>query len=763
MAESRPSLDSIFSAPAGPVVINMGKQPERPSLDAIFSEAPSNPMGEDATPAQVIRNAAMGRIDRTQAEDYLKSVGMDANSIDRFGDNASSFDTLAGLAQKPGQGAMFGTADEAVGAVTNPAAQEAMRRQLDMASKNYPVTSAGLEIGGNILGTLGLSRAFPKISGAIVNAASKGVIPSLATSAGVGAVSGGIYGAGEGEGGADARLKNAGDMGLFGGLGGVAGAAGAKVLGPLTRRALSIFSKSAPKAIPAGVRDMAESAAEKTAQEVPVEPASLGKVSKAVNQDVGELNPNIVTSLSKPGEALIDTNGAKVRQLAKGAAQYAGGQEVAENFFNRRVLKAPEKIKESIAQNIGGNDAYHATVDDILAVGREKAKPLYDEAYKANKSIVSKQIDKILETPAGKDALRQASVNMQNDMATMGGKDIGLTEQAKLAGTKADGGVIPGLNLRSLDYVKKALDDKISGAIRSGDKGVSRILIGLKNSLVDAMDAADVTAKAGQKSFKAEGGLYKQARVASGDYLKTTEAMENGKNFMSLDPELVAKQFKALPETEKTAYLSGVSKQLRDIVDKAPEGRNVYNQILGKPEQQKRLAAILSPEQYKNLASDLKAQDRLYKLRNEVLGGSPTTSKAVAAKEIETLSSDLQNIPSSSANFLGYVGKFIAKRFDGLNDSTARQVAQILFEERPERKLYLLEQMAGRKGTDMAQKKAAKAAYFAMDDAMKVFDKDTANKVVGAVVVGGHAGESKASSEETKYPPLRIDIGKRTQ
>ena len=422
------------------------------------------------------------------------------------------------------------------------------------------------------------------------------------------------------------------------------------------------------------------------------------RVGKTLQKEYGQTLPQVTQALKQEGSAIIDTHNAKIRQLAKGAAQYAGGQEVAEKFFNERLAKAPDKIVQSISKNIGGVDAYYATADDLLAAGREKAKPFYDKAY--SQVVPDSTVTRSLyQMPEISKALDKAYSQYPSELQGVARNSI-----------------------KALDYAKRALDDEINIAQRAGENNLARSRTSVKNQLLRAMDEVSPD--------------YKEARKLSGDYLSINNAMESGKDFMKVDPERLASQFKALSPAEQTAYRTGVAKQLRDLTDKTMEGGSSYNRIFGRPENQKRLAAILSPEQYKNFAEDMRAQDRVFKLRNEILGGSPTASKQVAAQQIAELGGMITANPQLGAMQL--VKSYVTKAFDGLNDDTARKVAEIIFEERPAQKLKLLDEISKGKGLSAKERQLAKRAFVMTDQA---FNEIKAAQSVAGGIIGSKVSE----------------------
>ncbi len=559
-------------------------------------------------------------------------------------------------------------------------------------AQDNPVTALGANVAGGVAGAVGAARGLPSVTKGISDFAKRGFGQKVATAAGLGAVSGGVYGFGAGEGGFENRAEEAMAAAPYGAGFGVAIPMAAVVARPLTERVKNLLARRAA-AIPAGatMQDIAQAA------DMPA-PAELSEkmvaqVGKKLQGEFGAALPTVTQALKDEGTAIIDTHSAKVRQLAKGAAQYAGGQEVAEKFFNERLSKVPDDIVRTISKNIASADAFYATTDDLLEAGRGKARPLYESAYKAvvPDNVVTKQLYQMPEISGALDA---AYKKFPSELQGVGRNSI-----------------------KALDYAKRVLDDEISTAQRAGEGNLARSRIGIKNQLLEAMDAASPA--------------YKEARKVSGDYLSIDRAMNEGREFMKIDPEKLGMKFKGMPETEKNAFKVGVAKQLRDLADKTLEGGNAYNRIFGRPDNQKRLAAVLSPEQYKNFAEDMRATDRLFSLRNEILGQSPTASKQVAAKEIAELGGFMTANPQMGV--MQAVQSYIRKSFDGLNDRTARQVAEIIFEERPAQKLKIIDEITKGKGLSMTEKRAAKQAFVMVDTA---FNEIKAAQMGAAGVLG---------------------------
>lgn len=556
-------------------------------------------------------------------------------------------------------------------------------QQRENAAQNNPgayYTGVGT---GAITTGIGATKAAAKLA---PRAAQFAIRNPLTAAAGAGGVSGSIYAAGDAEGTPEEVARQARLGGAFGMLAGPAlSVLGSRVAGPLASRAAKIFGKKPPSPQISGqpLNEMLATIEDN----VPVEAMTFAnaqantramqKVVDAVKKDFPDTYNDVLAAWKDSDVPLAKLYGSQTGSLAKGAAQYPGGKAVTEKYFGKEVLESPERFKEAISKNISSVENYHATVDDVLAAGRAKARPLYEKVE-----------NEIVPVPEGgfKSEVRDA-----------------ISQARKAYPSELDG--LPDNSVKVMDYAKRVLDDDISGAIRSGQANYARSRTGITKELVEHMD----------RSVPG----YKDARAVAGDYLGTTKAMDDGKNFMKTDPEVLSKAFSKMSDQEKIAFKIGVGKQLRDQVEKRIEGSNPYNSVLGSNTQKQRLMKVLSPTEYRNLETSLRAEDRLLRLRNEVLGGSPTASKTIAAGMIADAGQEaLSALATGNIKSFGFstVTGAVKKAFDGLNDKTATEVAKIIYETDPTKKLQILDAIAGSKTLTKVEAAAVKKAYFQAAD-----------------------------------------------
>lgn len=298
-----------------------------------------------------------------------------------------------------------------------------------------------------------------------------------------------------------------------------------------------------------------------------------------------------------------------------------------DNSLNKEVVESastgqPEKILESAAQKLGAQkgSTFHSTAQEITDTGLEKAKPLYEEAFKSNPAMVSKELDSILDTEDGKSALKQAVRMMQRERKQIGIPDAELTEQARLAGIKAEGGAVKGLNLRTLDYVKRALDDMVQSA-KGNDQ---RTLAALRNDLRGELDNLDPSKK------------YSEARAISRGYLSDKNALEIGQNELLKrgDTSHLDDVIKDMSQSEKASLQKGLFYALQERLESSPSAAN---------------RLILSSGEKKNIAKAFNTADEAEAFIKDVQNAQ---GAAKNYKEIYTKLDKIKDDPKAIVDFL---------------------------------------------------------------------------------------------------------------
>lgn len=378
---------------------------------------------------------------------------------------------------------------------------------------------------------------------------------------------------------------------------------------------------------------------------------------------------NLLQSMG-PNATLADAGPNTLRLARAMQSQPSEGAGAFENFLNERQEGQGSRLLEAAHGGLGTGQDFSQQMNDLIEQRAQNASPLYNQAFAANKAVSSPTIDKILSTPAGKSALADARVKMQNDMSMMGQPDAELGDQARQQGLDVPGGVAPGLNMRSLDYVKRALDDQIETAQRAGANDNARILSGMKSSLVKEMDNLDTTAADGKP------GLYAQARAAYSGPSQSMEAMQNGQNFMKNDAGLNQSQLAAMSEHDKQFFRIGVAKSMQDAIENTPDGADAVKKIFGSPAKRAKLASVFpDDDSFNQFANVAQNESQFYKTRAAVLSRSQTAPGLIESQDagmgvhdILHASTDLGGyLKSKAMNMLMGAGKMSAEKADALS------------------------------------------------------------------------------------------------
>ncbi len=340
-------------------------------------------------------------------------------------------------------------------------AESAIRGMGDMAYLGFgDEATAGIKTGFGLLGDYGAElqaqrqakaaaeEAHPyafmagQVAGAIpasvlpIGAAARGtsLLGQAARGAVGGAMQGGAYGFGSGEGGVEGRL----DEGMKGaGIGLVAGAA-APAVGRLAGAGIS-------KAMGRG--------GDKATQQV----------ARALEAD--GVSPQAMANMA-PDEMIADL-GPNLQQMASVQAATPGpGRQVVREAMTARQAGAGQRTQDAVDQALGPRTNIVQSADQISADRAAAAAPLYQQAY-ATPIQVTQPILDILDTPTGRAAFAKA-------------KRLAADERAPIDPANLD--------TRALDYLKRGLDDVAGALAKGGRREQLRAVNDMRTTLLGEMD-----------------------------------------------------------------------------------------------------------------------------------------------------------------------------------------------------------------------------------------------------------------------------------
>lgn len=468
----------------------------------------------------------------------------------------------AGMLSGAAQGATFGLADEALGAID--AANKMLPKALGGASaplsqfgQNYRSTRdmirasdkeyAGqhpLAYGASALAG-GLATSLGAGAGKAV-ASAPSLLSKLGTSLEQGAVAGGLSGFGSAEGSpseqADQTVRGAmigAPVGILAtALGAGLGKAGSAALNKLNLRPESPVTIGAAR-LPVNTVD------EEAANQVTKALEQSGKApddaaALAAQNRLGAKKPQTLMEMGQPV--------ARLARTARAASPQAGA--AIDQMLESRTAGAPDRAIQDALETSGlqQRTSGFQTTKQLIKARADEAKTAYGDAFQDETPVNDPRIQQILDTPAGQQAWKRAQRMMANDGVSAppsaAPNGISAADWARLKEQGLDK-YIPQANqpesgptLRQLHYLKLALDDlKQPGLDRGEGAGglgynEGRSIQNVQSELLDVMDK--------------HSPAYAQARQQYAEKSSLMDANELGQRLFSMKPEEAADEYNNL-------------------------------------------------------------------------------------------------------------------------------------------------------------------------------------------------------------------------
>lgn len=485
---------------------------------------------------------------------------------------------VAGAVRAGLQGLTFGLSDEAGSAIAALAGSiktgekysdvySKMHKQLgdkrEKFSNDNPILSTGAEIAGGML-TGGVGGAKVLGGKAFQQASNLGKVGRIG---GVGAVEGGIYGAGTAD--QDARLSGGAQGALIGGLSGPVGAgvlnAGGKVIGGATNYITDKLAKTPNSQAVQALRDTA-AAVGMSADDAVIKMKSLG--SEGV---IADLNDGF-------------------RAVARAGMNRMGTMtEKGRNVVNARQKSQQQRLMTAIRSTGGDDGNYAGTVAKVTSDRAKKAAPMYDEAYTKGMQETP-DVTKLLSNPLLRQAKNKA------------------TKYAESEGTQ-------GNLLKLIHHTKEALDDEIGAAMNQvvkQDKGAThaRRLLKVKERLLSVIEAQNPEYIAAKNVYAGESRLL--------------DALKTGRDILKKDPEDIELYLRDIGESESELFRLGGVKAISKLLDKSVgENRDATKRLLNTSDMRQRLALVMGDDATEFLRR-AGVEEKFTQTRNMLTGNSST-------------------------------------------------------------------------------------------------------------------------------------------
>jgi hypothetical protein len=528
-----------------------------------------------------------------------------------------------------------------------------LRQAKERFEQEAPIGSTLAEMGGALptmllggAGAAGIAARVPSIA-----ARFSPLTTGLTGAAATGGVTGGITGAGEAEPGQ--RMAGAGT-----------GAALGAAFGPVGQVSTNIAGRAVSKGLEIGKSAIGMDATRQFQNRADLKLLQALRRDGLSPQDAANRLQTIQASGYKP-ETIIEAGGRNTRALADVVSKYPGASQIAEQLTEERMAGQAGRVISDFERVFGRRDSALDVADDLIRRRNATSAPLYQQAYREGGVISDPRIDKLMELNAFKDAYKTAIELADLD---------GIKLPAKVEDLKRMGG----FDLRTLDYIKRGLDDVLY--VRAvPTSGTGKQVIGKlkekRNEFVGILD------EVGPSS-------YRQARQAFAGPTEVREAIDMGQKFTRLSPSQLERDFARLSPAEQEGFRLGVLESIRTNVDKGADGSDVLRRVWASPEKRKQLQVILGNNEFRDLSNSL-ARERVIRQSDVTISrGSQTMERQLGQREFEGTDELIPLI--RQRGLVGGTGEYALRTMTGPGQPTAEALAPTLFSTDAQRQMQEL-------------------------------------------------------------------------
>lgn len=311
----------------------------------------------------------------------------------------------------------------------------------------------------------------------------------------------------------------------------------------------------------------------------------------------------------------FDQGNPVMGQIANNALGVSGGPNATEvlSRLRARAAQAPIRTANAINQGLKPDD-YLVREQELLKDLYSQSKPLYDKAFQSFPQVQSKVIPRILGTPDGQAAVKNALRLMHNDSVAGGGKGLTPESAQKL---------VENPSLEFLDKVKQGFDQSVIQEEGSGlnykATPLGRSMRNLRTKLVGELD--NLTSQGGKVTSP-----YQAARQQYEGDLGVVDALRSGReDFLKVAPDRFRDQVGKMSFAERDALRTGVAQNLSDMLAKSSGDTNSAKKLIGNPAIKQKLAVLFdNPRDLNIFQTALQRESELY----------DNSRKSIAAAEV---------------------------------------------------------------------------------------------------------------------------------
>lgn len=597
-------------------------------------------------------------VKKTVDREAAKAAGYTDEQIDQFEATLNQYSpTIMGKQAEPDtqrlrsalQGTSFKFADEAEAYLRSLSGENYdtaltdIRGKIKDYEKSRPVESGAIELSAGIPMALAASWL---TGGTATPVVARTLLPTLARVAGVGAVQGGLTGAGGAEGDAFSRLVGGTTGFVTGGLVAPAVVGGMKLVGATILDPMMDYTRR--KFGDRGAK-IVETEIQRIQQQTGLDPDQI--VQKIAGGEILAENPNIL---------------GIVRAYASGGGD--ASRTIRESLTTRPVALRQKTIEQMASELNAGTEPNVLKKFAQSEVERTTARnALYNKAYDEGGVITEEMLNSLT------DAMQRSPSAYEL---------INKLSQAQLKTkpffTMNEAGEVTFIRpptIRDMEIARRGLKADINRKYTSGEGDIAKELQPYEETLRGLIN----------KSAPAVG----EARAQAASDKLTTSSFNEGKNAFAKSPDQVQIDFEKLmtasPEAV-SAYRAGIMAQIRNKMSMGGRTSMMANLENIESKEGQILRIIYPQDKVDDILKLARVAAQSQKASGTVLGGSPTAQTLMESKNIGMNISpeEIGSVLSGNAfTTLRVASKIVQKNAPNLTPEQKQQVAQVLVSEDP--------------------------------------------------------------------------------
>ena len=547
-----------------------------------------------------------------------------------------------------------------------------LRRRYAEFQERNPMGANVAEFVGGALPTAASLLATPFTGGAAApvaaaaTARTAGTLGRLAQQYGRTAAIGGATGAVTGAGVAD-EGDRLGEALVTGALG-----TGVGVLAPAVIRGGTGVVKMARDALAKGDEDTARVASERINQVLQRSGMTPAEAEARILADQAQGIPTSLANLDPKMAAALE----------RAAVRGEGTERIVVEELAPRLERSRQRGAVQTQQRLGAGDLFQQE-EAIARDLRRNADQNYRTAYAVG-DVEDPQITQMLRSPAVVGAWKDAAELARLDAQAARSRAIRAGDEnfnARDFLIRAPGDTP---DVKTIDYLKRALDEKINSLYRSSDTTARTEAAALRTIRDNLRDRTKEVVPP-----------YREALERYAGDVEVKQALRTGfEDFQKLPREEIERMFTRPPsaggmsDAEKEAFITGVNRFLYGQIMNAPAGQNAVARLIRSPEMGEKLRPMFpSNSHYEMFKSALEREGQLFEQGTNALKAAVQGGRLRAAGEIDSNSQLGQLLgdfltQSTRGSLTSLAAR--AARNASISEEAAERITRMLISSKPE-------------------------------------------------------------------------------